>query len=310
MLHSLSLQPTQTNRLNIMDLHRKINMKNEKKSRCYEKVLDLCQKRIINFTDREKTSCFFDFPEYVIGYPLFDLNACMQYCQNQLMTSGFLVHYYFPNKFYISWDFDEIKQHRAEQRKQTSLVSMLPNSKQPKQPKQLIQGVSVTPNPTQQHITLNIPYQDPQQLSPQSIQRSSTGYKSTPITTLQSMNSENSQTVVTSQQPTQSSGVSTATKPENTTFWTKQPQTQVPSTLHARMVAPLPSALPKYDPFDIYPSVPTGSSSTPKKVSGGGASAIDNTFYANNLKQMLASGIGGNKQIFDYKPSGKLSLNI
>ena len=103
-----------------------MNEKNEKKSLCYERVLEICNRRVLSSADRHKTSCFFEFPEYVIGYPLFDLNACMDYCKKQLVANGFLVNYYFPNKFYISWDYEEIKQHKTEQRKQTPLIAALP----------------------------------------------------------------------------------------------------------------------------------------------------------------------------------------
>ena len=84
------------NRLNILDVHRKINQKQEKKNICYEKVLDICQKRIVALADRTQTCCVFVFPEYVVGFPLFDLNACMEYCKQSLIASGFWVEYYFP----------------------------------------------------------------------------------------------------------------------------------------------------------------------------------------------------------------------
>jgi hypothetical protein len=113
-------------RLSIHDVQRRLHEKNEKKQLCYDKVLDICHKRIMASTDREKTHCYFEFPEYVIGFPLFDLNACMEHCKKNLIASGFLVKYYFPNKFYISWDVDEIKEQKTIQRRNTPLTALLP----------------------------------------------------------------------------------------------------------------------------------------------------------------------------------------
>lgn len=318
MLNTVSLQINEPNRLNIMDLHRKINQRNEKKSRCYEKVLELCNKRILNSTERDKTACVFEFPEYVIGYPLFDLNACMQHCQKQLVASGFLVQYYFPNKFYISWDFEEIKHHRMEQRKQIPLVSMIPQKSLKQSPAILQQNDIVHNTMDTRMIT-----QQTQNNNPSNPTILPSAYKSTPIASL-STNAGNAD--YTSHPQVESLPMSAPThvqqpinidnianvKPENPTFWPKQPLPQAPSSLQARMVAPLPLTPPKYDPFDVFiPQTQTPSTGVHKTgTSASKASAIDNTFYANNFKHMLASGIGGNKQMFDYKPSGKLSLNL
>ncbi len=245
-------------RLNILDVHRRINQKQEKKSVCYEKVLDICQKRIISLAEREKTCCMFEFPEYVIGYPLFDLNACMEYCKKSLVASGFWVDYYFPNKFYISWDFDEIKQKKNDAKKQIPL-SALSTLAIPQAPKQLTQNPDVA---TQQTTQINIP--PPHQLPPQI--------------------------------------------------------PYVPSVLQQKITSPLPLTPPKYNPYDVHippsntevskPTNNTFFSKPPSELK----STIQNATHATNIKDMmglLTSSIGNNnKNIFDYKPSGKLSLNI
>jgi hypothetical protein len=50
-----------------------------------------------------------EVPEYVCGFPLYDLNSCIKYLIDSLKVNGFLVKYYFPKVLYISWDFEEIK---------------------------------------------------------------------------------------------------------------------------------------------------------------------------------------------------------
>lgn len=94
--------------INILDLHRTINEKNLKKNECYEKVLDICHKRIRLANDNNSLRLIFEIPEFIYGYPLFDLNACIKYLLNSLKLNGFLVNYYFPKILYISWDFKEI----------------------------------------------------------------------------------------------------------------------------------------------------------------------------------------------------------
>ena len=74
------------------------------------------------------------------------------------------------------------------------------------------------------------------------------------------------------------------------------------SQIHAKMTQPLPTTPPKYNPFDLYPPS-IHENNEPKK------SAIDNSFFANSFKQTLTSGIGTTK-MFEYKPSGKLTLNL
>lgn len=249
-------------RLNILDVHRKINQKQEKKSVCYEKVLDICQKRILALAERDKTCCLFEFPEYVPGYPLFDLNSCMEYCKKSLVVSGFWVEYYFPNKFYITWDFEEIKEKKNEAKKQIPLSSVLP---------------------------------------------------------LQSSNQNNGQAQIQGQSP--------STSQMQTQMQIPTPQIQhipnVSSEFLQKMTNPLPLAPPKYNPYDIH--IDTIQASNPTQVS----KPINNTFFpknpidyktnwknqpnnnVNDMIGMLTSSISThNKSVFDYKPSGKLSLNI
>lgn len=241
------------NRLTIIDLHRKMSEKNEKKSLCYEKVLEICNRRVLSSADRHKTSCLFEFPEYVIGYPLFDLNACMDYCKKQLVANGFLVNYYFPNKFYISWDYEEIKKHKEEQRKQTPLIAALPQNPL------LLKAQPQVQAPQAPHTQ-----QVPQVSHAQPVQQ------------------------VQHVQPQRASLLET-----------------IPDEYAAKIAKPLPESPPKYDPFDIHSGTDKKTVSPPKP------SAIQNTFFANSFKDMLTSSIGSNqKTLFDYKPSGKYTLNL
>jgi len=284
-------------RLNILDIHRKINQKQEKKSVCYEKVLDICQKRIVTLAEREKTCCMFEFPEYIPGYPLFDLNTCMEYCKRSLVASGFWVDYYFPNKFYITWDFQEIKDRKNEAKKQiplSALSSLAVNTSQTPN-----QSRNVQPLQTQYKQT-NTPQITQQPLAPQLYDNSNT-------------------------YPNTHNNLNTSQMQNNKQLQYMQ---NIPSELQQKMMTPLPLAPPKYDPYDVN-VVNVG---TPSTQTHNMSKPINNTFFpknpmeykpsptwntnqqSSNIKDMmgmLTSSIGNqHKNIFDYKPSGKLSLHL
>lgn len=99
-------------KLNILELHRNIKEKNDRKKDTFEKVLCFCHRRITMATENKQLRCYFEVPEYIVGYPLFDLNECIKYLLNSLQKNGFFVQYYFPKNIYISWDFDEMNKNK------------------------------------------------------------------------------------------------------------------------------------------------------------------------------------------------------
>ena len=98
-----------TKKLNIFELHRIINEKYQRKSECYEKVLEICHRKITMATEHKQIKTLFEVPEYVYGFPIFNINDCINFLLQNLKSNGFLVNYYFPKILYISWDFNEIK---------------------------------------------------------------------------------------------------------------------------------------------------------------------------------------------------------
>jgi hypothetical protein len=112
--------------INILELHRKINAKKALQNEIYETILSKCHKRIELITDNQKMNCFFDIPIFIIGFPLYDLNKCVEFVMNALIKNGFLVKYYFPTYLYISWDFKEIS--KEAKPKPSSPPSQPPNN--------------------------------------------------------------------------------------------------------------------------------------------------------------------------------------
>lgn len=101
-------------RLNIMDLHRQMNKREERMTDCYQKALERCHKKIARCNEQKLQNCFFQVPEYMMGCPLYDLNKCMTYVMDELRANGFYIQYYFPNYIYISWSLEEIEQNKKK----------------------------------------------------------------------------------------------------------------------------------------------------------------------------------------------------
>lgn len=111
--------------INILDLHRSINEKKMRTSECYDKILDICHKKIESSANNQKLNCFIEVPCYVLGYPIFDYNKCIEYVYDALKKNGFIVKYFFPKYLYVSWDFEEIKSSKKDAKMQKSQTPQL-----------------------------------------------------------------------------------------------------------------------------------------------------------------------------------------
>ena len=108
--------------LNILDLHRSINEKKHKKAESYDRLLDICHKKIETHAGNQQLRCVLEVPSFVFGFPIFDYNKGIEYVYNSLQKNGFLVKYYFPKYLYISWDFEEINTSKTSKKKVSQLT--------------------------------------------------------------------------------------------------------------------------------------------------------------------------------------------
>lgn len=87
--------------------------KEKKRTVCFDKVLELCHKRIRNIATYGGMNTFYEVPGMLVGYPLYNLFECCGYVIDNLRKAGFLVQILPPPHIaviYISWDPNEIKQ--------------------------------------------------------------------------------------------------------------------------------------------------------------------------------------------------------
>ena len=92
--------------LNIKELYSTINEKTLKRMELYDDVLKKCHSRIKYNSNLERTYCFFQIPEFIIGVPLYNINDMKTYIINSLENNGFQLLYIEPNWLFITW-FDK-----------------------------------------------------------------------------------------------------------------------------------------------------------------------------------------------------------
>ena len=59
----------------------------------YEKVLGNCYRKIREHVIRDQKYCFFLVPEYMVGFPLFNITHCVCFIIKKLNTAGFQTKY-------------------------------------------------------------------------------------------------------------------------------------------------------------------------------------------------------------------------
>jgi hypothetical protein len=90
--------------LNIEELHREQDRKEQNKSEIFVTILEKVHQKI-KFTSQVSKDkfCFYSVPTYVYGLPLFDINSCIIYLTKTLTENGFDIKYTHPNLLLISW---------------------------------------------------------------------------------------------------------------------------------------------------------------------------------------------------------------
>lgn len=70
----------------------------------YEKVLGYCFRKIREHVLRDQKFCFFPVPEYLPGFPLYNITHCTLFIIKKLNQAGFKTKYIPPNVIYIFWN--------------------------------------------------------------------------------------------------------------------------------------------------------------------------------------------------------------
>lgn len=103
--------------LDINRLYDTINTKNKRRLQMFDEILKKVHSRIIYHSKLEKTYCFFQIPEFIIGFPIYNVHDLKQYIINSLKKNGFKLLYVDPNWLFISWEPETLKKQSRKQSK-------------------------------------------------------------------------------------------------------------------------------------------------------------------------------------------------
>jgi hypothetical protein len=98
--------------LTLAELYRMQKKKETMRHVSFDRVIELCHRRIRTVASYGGLNTFFEIPGMIIGYPLFNVIECMNYIVNALRKNGFLVQLLPPPNIaviYISWDANEVR---------------------------------------------------------------------------------------------------------------------------------------------------------------------------------------------------------
>ena len=90
--------------IDMKELYSTINQKTLKRMELYDSILKKCHSRILYNSGLQRTYCFYQIPEFVIGTPLYDVLELRNYIMNSLKTNGFEILYIEPNWLFIYWN--------------------------------------------------------------------------------------------------------------------------------------------------------------------------------------------------------------
>ena len=95
--------------LNINTLYATMYGRNIKRYQKFDDILKRLHNRIKYHAINEKTYCFFQIPEFIIGVPLYNINDLKEYLIKSLQKDGFEYMYIEPNWLFVTW---ELKKNR------------------------------------------------------------------------------------------------------------------------------------------------------------------------------------------------------
>jgi hypothetical protein len=98
--------------ISLHELYRMQKEKTHARTLCFDRVLELCHRRIRTVASYGGQNTFFEVPGMMIGYPLYNIHECMDYLVEQLRKTGFLVQILPPPNvcvLYVSWDPKELR---------------------------------------------------------------------------------------------------------------------------------------------------------------------------------------------------------
>ena len=96
----------------VNDLQKKAKSRETNRNKIYFSIAKKCFDKIKETSENDETNCFFKIPEYIPGYPLFNMTECVFYLLNLLQEKGFSTRYVDKFILYITWTISK-KEYKA-----------------------------------------------------------------------------------------------------------------------------------------------------------------------------------------------------
>ena len=98
--------------ISLNELYQMKKKKDHVKTLSYDKIIELCHRRIRTIAAHGGLNTFYEIPGLLIGFPLYNIYDCLNYVVDKLRKNGFLIQILPPPHvcvIYISWDPNELK---------------------------------------------------------------------------------------------------------------------------------------------------------------------------------------------------------
>jgi hypothetical protein len=102
--------------INLQELYSMQKKKLQNRRKCFDHIIELCHRRIRTVSSYCGQNTFYEIPGFLVGYPLYNLNECIEYVVEALRKNGFLIQILPPPQIgviYISWDPRELRPQKA-----------------------------------------------------------------------------------------------------------------------------------------------------------------------------------------------------
>ena len=108
-------------KLDLDELYKEKKKTHDTRIKIYNKILNRVHKKIKTVARMRNNDhfCVFLLPEFVLGIPRYDMDACNSYVIEKLINNGFKIKYTHPNLLFISWEHYIPKYERASIKKKT-----------------------------------------------------------------------------------------------------------------------------------------------------------------------------------------------
>ena len=111
----------------VNDLQKKAKSREINRNKIYFSIAKRCFDKIKETSENDETNCFFRIPEYIPGYPLFNMTECVLYLLNLLQEKGFKCRYVDSYVIYITWTLPK-KEYKAIEDKKPVMNNNINNN--------------------------------------------------------------------------------------------------------------------------------------------------------------------------------------